>query len=51
MIAVWNVVLGVGIMLWAFGHKQTRAVLSKSGRAQRSLRPQGRQVSTFVRLW
>jgi uncharacterized membrane protein YbhN (UPF0104 family) len=30
VITLWNVVLGVAVMLWAFGYKQMRELLSKS---------------------
>jgi uncharacterized membrane protein YbhN (UPF0104 family) len=39
VITVWNVVLGIGVMLWAFGYTQTRALLSKSGRAHATSEP------------
>jgi hypothetical protein len=34
VITAWNVVLGVAVMLWAFGFTQTKALLRKSGRKQ-----------------
>ena len=34
VITIWNVVLGISVMLWAFGYAQTRNLLSKSRRAQ-----------------
>lgn len=34
VITVWNVVLGIAVMLWAFGYRGMRAMLSKSGRAE-----------------
>jgi FtsH-binding integral membrane protein len=33
VITIWNVVLGVSLMLWAFGYTQTKAMLSKSRQA------------------
>ena len=39
VITVWNIVLGVGVMLWAFGYTQTKALLSKSGRAHATSEP------------
>jgi uncharacterized membrane protein YbhN (UPF0104 family) len=34
VITIWNVVLGVIVMLWAFGYRQMRQLLSKEGRQQ-----------------
>jgi hypothetical protein len=34
VITAWNIVLGVAVMLWAFGYTQTKAMLTKSGRKQ-----------------
>ena len=34
MITAWNIVLGVTVMLWAFGYTQTKAMLKKSRRKQ-----------------
>ena len=34
VITAWNIVLGVAVMLWAFGYTQTKAMLRKSGRKQ-----------------
>jgi uncharacterized membrane protein YbhN (UPF0104 family) len=34
VITIWNVVLGLGVMLWAFGWTQVRQLLSKEGRKQ-----------------
>jgi uncharacterized membrane protein YbhN (UPF0104 family) len=34
VLTIWNVVLGISVMLWAFGYAQTRDLLSKSRRAQ-----------------
>ena len=34
MITAWNIVLGVAVLLWAFGYTQTKALLKKSGRKQ-----------------
>jgi hypothetical protein len=31
---MWNVVLGVALMLWAFGYAQTRQLLSRTRRKQ-----------------
>ena len=36
VITAWNIVLGVAVMLWAFGYTQTKAMLTKSGRKQAS---------------
>ena len=34
ILTIWNVVLGIGLMLWAFGWDQVRDLLSKSRRKQ-----------------
>jgi uncharacterized membrane protein YbhN (UPF0104 family) len=34
VITVWNVLLGIGVMLWAFGLEQTRELLSRKARKQ-----------------
>ena len=34
VLMIWNVVLGVALMLWAFGYAQTRQLLSRTGRKQ-----------------
>jgi hypothetical protein len=34
VITIWNVVLGIAVMLWAFGYHQVRQLLSKEGRKQ-----------------
>jgi len=34
VIIAWNIVLGVAVMLWAFGYTQTKAMLTKNGRKQ-----------------
>jgi len=34
VITIWNVILGVSVMLWAFGYAETRAMLSKSRRSE-----------------
>jgi uncharacterized membrane protein YbhN (UPF0104 family) len=34
VITAWNIVLGVAVMLWAFGYTQTKAMLRRSGRKQ-----------------
>ena len=34
VITAWNIVLGIAVMLWAFGYTQTKALLKKSGRKQ-----------------
>jgi len=34
VITIWNVVLGLVVMLWAFGYRQMRQLLSKEGRRQ-----------------
>ena len=34
VITAWNIVLGVTVMLWAFGYTQTKAMLTKNGRKQ-----------------
>ncbi len=40
VITIWNVVLGLGVMLWAFGWTQVKQLLSKEGRKQaREQRP------------
>jgi hypothetical protein len=31
---MWNVVLGLALMLWAFGYTQTRQLLSRKRRKQ-----------------
>ena len=33
-VIAWNIVLGVAVMLWAFGYTQTKAMLTKNGRKQ-----------------
>ena len=33
VITIWNVVLGIAVMLWAFGFHQMKQLLSKSERA------------------
>jgi uncharacterized membrane protein YbhN (UPF0104 family) len=39
VITVWNVVLGIGVMLWAFGYTETKALLSKSRREHATSEP------------
>jgi hypothetical protein len=39
VITIWNVVLGISVMLWAFGYAQTRALLSRSGRKHATSEP------------
>jgi uncharacterized membrane protein YbhN (UPF0104 family) len=34
VMTIWNVVLGLGVMLWAFGFAQVRHLLSKQGRTE-----------------
>jgi len=34
VITAWNIILGVAVMIWAFGYTQTKAMLKKSGRKQ-----------------
>jgi hypothetical protein len=34
VLTIWNVVLGIVVMLWAFGFEQMRKLLSKSERTQ-----------------
>jgi hypothetical protein len=34
VITAWNIVLGVVVMLWAFGYTQTKALLTRSERKQ-----------------
>jgi hypothetical protein len=34
VLMMWNVVLGVALMLWAFGYAQTRQLFSRAGRKQ-----------------
>ncbi len=34
VITAWNIILGVAVMLWAFGYTQTKAMLTKNGRKQ-----------------
>jgi hypothetical protein len=34
VLMMWNVVLGVALMLWAFGYTQTRQLLSRTRRKQ-----------------
>jgi hypothetical protein len=34
VLTAWNIVLGVVVMLWAFGYTQTKAMLRKSRRKQ-----------------
>ena len=34
ILTIWNVVLGLAVMLWAFGFDQMKQLLSKSERAQ-----------------
>jgi hypothetical protein len=34
VITAWNVVLGVAVMLWAFGYTQTKEMLTRSGRKE-----------------
>lgn len=34
VITAWNVLLGIGVMLWAFGFEQTRELLSRMARKQ-----------------
>jgi hypothetical protein len=41
VITIWNVVLGISVMLWAFGYAQTREMLSKSRRAQATAETEG----------
>jgi len=39
VITIWNVVLGLVVMLWAFGWTQVRQLLSKEGRKQAQEQP------------
>jgi uncharacterized membrane protein YbhN (UPF0104 family) len=39
VITIWNVVLGVTVMLWAFGYRQVRQMLSKQSRKQPQEQP------------
>jgi hypothetical protein len=39
VITIWNVALGVAVMLWAFGYRQMRQLLSKQGRQQAREQP------------
>jgi uncharacterized membrane protein YbhN (UPF0104 family) len=34
VLTIWNVVLGLGVMLWAFGYEQLKGILSKKNRKQ-----------------
>jgi hypothetical protein len=45
VITIWNVVLGISVMLWAFGYAQTRNLLSKSGRADGDVRTLSNRLS------
>jgi uncharacterized membrane protein YbhN (UPF0104 family) len=39
VITIWNVVLGISVMLWAFGYAETKALLSRSGREHATSEP------------
>jgi hypothetical protein len=41
VITAWNIVLGVAVMLWAFGYTQTKAMLTRSRRKQAAAETQG----------
>ncbi len=39
ILTIWNVVLGVAVMLWAFGYRQTKELFSRKARKQAQERP------------
>jgi uncharacterized membrane protein YbhN (UPF0104 family) len=41
IMTIWNVVLGVAVMLWAFGFAQVKELLSRKGGTQPSPQPEG----------
>ena len=41
IMTIWNVVLGVAVMLWAFGFTQMKALLSNSRSGQAAEKPKG----------
>ena len=45
VITIWNVVLGVAVMLWAFGYRQVKELLSKKDKKQ----PQEQAPESAVR--
>jgi hypothetical protein len=40
VMSIWNVVLGIGVMTWAFGFATMRHMLSKRGREEARASPQ-----------
>jgi uncharacterized membrane protein YbhN (UPF0104 family) len=41
VITIWNVLLGIAVMLWAFGFTQMKGLLSRYGRKQPKEQPGG----------
>ena len=41
VMTIWNVVLGVIVMLWAFGYTQMKALLSRKGSGHTADQPEG----------
>jgi hypothetical protein len=39
VMTIWNVILGIVVMLWAFGFTEMRTLLSSSGRKQPQSQP------------
>jgi uncharacterized membrane protein YbhN (UPF0104 family) len=39
VLTIWNVVLGVVVMLWAFGYRQVKQLFSKKGKTQAQRQP------------
>jgi hypothetical protein len=39
VLTIWNVVLGVVVMLWAFGYEQVKELLSRQGKKQAQEQP------------